>query len=185
MSTSSLLDPHVEKAAIRHELEEDFRFLTAFHKEQIVPVLQSRVDGARNLISLSAGTVIASVSVAQFVREEVGTRAAAWLLPTSWVLFTVTILLCLYRTTFLNQGLGFGWVLYSHRGEILDELEQTVTPEIAAQQVRQKRNDAVVKADGLVIRAMTWDRKLAPAAGCSFLMAILALVLFAVINLTP
>src|SRR4051794_25043803 len=92
-----VLDAPALHAEIRAELDAEFKWLTTYLREQVFPVLDATAEAVRSLTTLSAGAVVASVSVIQILGEHNAPTTADFLLKVSWVMFALTILLSVIR----------------------------------------------------------------------------------------
>lgn len=55
------------------------------------PIHEGNVESFRTVTTMSGGALIASISVVQFLASKLSNPSSGWLLPTSWVLFALTI----------------------------------------------------------------------------------------------
>jgi hypothetical protein len=184
MNKPDLFDSEKLHSAIREELDDELRFVSTFVREQVQPAVEASTEIVKNLVTLSAGAVVASVSVAQIIHDESpDVDSFVWLLPLSWVLFVLVVIIGLSRIGSHATVKSYGWVLYSQRGAILDSLDKLITPEAAHEQMHRMRNDAIARADALIERMYSRERVLGPAMGLIFVLGVFSLVLFAILNL--
>lgn len=63
----------------------------------MAPVIETQAQLGRTVMTIASGALVFSISVAQFLNDRLATDAAHWLLPTSWLLFALTLLLGIGR----------------------------------------------------------------------------------------
>jgi hypothetical protein len=86
------------------------------------PVWEAQAEMGRTLIALSSGAIVVSVSVTQLFMTKVTGLHWAWLLPTAWILFGISVLAGVSRQGWTGSARAFRAYLEQKRAEIRQQL---------------------------------------------------------------
>ena len=146
--------------------------------EQYLEFAQStRQAFIRLLLTLSAGSLVASISLLRFTVN----AETAWiaLLPISWVFLGISVLICLLH---FASNYSYVWMLGLSRF-FIDDAKESTKESVLADRVKAAEafNDKIkdMKDDS----DLKWDWRLSVSALISFFLGLLTLVVFATKNL--
>lgn len=182
--------------------DEGASFADQATKAQAVEQMEARVDGrvdrlvrtlepviagaeklAHSIIWLSAGALVLSVTVTQVLLDSAAGLSWTWLLPTSWVLFGLAVVLALWQMgTYLRIRSG-PFRFERKKPELRSYVDEVWGEEDAAEQIEKK---IVELADNAWENPLDAIRRHDVAAGfsaLSFVLALAALLTFAIVNL--
>lgn len=173
-----------------HDPEEVLAHLDAhmaqLHAQQdaaLTPLRELYTSATQNIITLSSGGLVFSIALAQFIHAGKTPTHVGWLLPCAWLLFTLAIVAGTSR-------LGFNINLHGHRLVYLKNrigLERRLSELDSARPSYQADvTDALTAFERehdaeLMGGRKNFDRS-AVVCGLSFLLAVVSLSLYALIN---
>jgi len=149
----------------------------------LTPLRELYTSATQNLITLSSGGLVFSIALAQFIHAGKTPTHVGWLLPCAWLLFTLAVVAGTFR-------LGFNINLHGHRLVYLTkrvDLETRMTVlDPASPSYQADVTDAVAEFarehdTELLGGRKNFDRS-AAVCGLSFLLAVVSLTLYALIN---
>lgn len=176
-------DPAI--AELKRQLHEEVLFAVTMHREHVVPYLEAYVDLTRNLVTLAGGAIIASVSVAQFIRERSIDTAAGWLLALSWFFFAIAILAGLTRIGNIRAASGYAVSLLQQRSGLLACVDEATDYADAVKRVAETRNSVYSVVEIEANKHLKSDGRSGIFLGIPLLLGFVCLVAFALIDLAP
>lgn len=142
----------------------------------MAPLYEGTAESLRTIVTIAGGALVTSVSVVQFVADEITRPTAGWLLPTSWILFVITIIGAMTAQAALT-----GMRLFRHHA--IREVNRIIAAEAIV------ADDASIREAIVSRTAQHHDVELkrynasANVTRASFVVAFIAMILFAIINL--
>jgi hypothetical protein len=149
----------------------------------IQPVWQGQTEFSKTLIALSSTTLVLSISVAQFLASKVSDPSLTWLLPLSWILLTLTVLLGALRHSWASVAQGGRTLFEAKRGELRKALWELPPGPDLSERFDALLAAALEEAAQEPRKAIRIHDKLGIWMFYSFALALIALVLFAIVNL--
>ena len=146
------------------------------------PLWEHETHMGRTLITLAGGGIIASVSVVQFLAEKIPDLSWLWLLPSSWLLWTICILAAVSRELWIGRARRFASVFERSRGALRIKLQQ-LRPSDTIAAYEKLVEDAFTEAEKEPAEAQKVYGALNQVVYWTFAGGILGLVIFAIKNL--
>ena len=177
--TPSSDDPHQQ---LMEKVDADLDVFWARWDTAMRPVMEGARDVTRSVINLSAGALILSLTVTQFLQDGLTEApASAWLLPVAWVLLTLAIVAGVFRQGRMPHVVAQRAKFEAKRGAILRLVREVDLGGDVAEQIDQILLVAMESAD------VTKDTSVFDIGGhimiWSFLLALVALVVFTLRNM--
>lgn len=145
------------------------------------PVLDKATDLTKTVISLSAGALVLSLSVAQLLLQDPTSDAflLGWLVPVAWVLLVVAIIAGVLRQGTIVTILAGRAVFEQHRSKIRRRIRQiNLDGDVGAQ-----FEEIAVEYDTDLSGTVFFSNGLAATMMVSFVIALIALVVFTIRNM--
>ena len=146
------------------------------------PLWEHETHMGRILITLAGGGIIASVSAVQFFAEKIPDPSWLWLLPSSWLLWTICILAAVARELWIGRARSFASVLERSRGALRIKLQQ-LRPSDTISAYEKLVDDAFTEAEKEPAKARKVYGALNQVVYWTFAGGILGIVIFAIKNL--
>lgn len=145
------------------------------------PIWEHQAHVGRTIITLASSGIVLSVSVVQLFHSEVILHWA-WLLPTSWILWTGSILSALTREAWLSTARALPAYFERQRGIIRASI-RALPPGSTAAEFDRVLTDAYAEADKAPAKARLICNRLSIAMYFGFALGMIAVVAFAIRNL--
>lgn len=147
------------------------------------PVWEAQAEMGRTLITLSSGAIVVSVSVTQLLMGKVTGLQWTWLLPTSWILFGLSVLAGISRQGWTGAARGLRAYLEQKRSEIRTELWNLDSGPDLSDRVDQVLERAMTDASLEPTKAVKVHDALNQVVFWTFAAGLGALIAFATKNL--
>jgi hypothetical protein len=149
----------------------------------MTPVWEGQNEMARTLITLSAGALVLTVSVVQFLADRLPQPEWSWLLPASWICFGASVVTGVVRHGWSSQARSLRARFEFSRGALRDALQQIPPDHAWAPKAEAVIAHALDAANVEPAKAVKVHDGLIIASAWTFILGLACLVAFAVRNL--
>lgn len=166
-----------QRELLVQELDQELETIASDKLRLLAPLLEGNAEAMRNIVTVSGGALIATITLVQFVVDKIKNPHAAWLLPACWIFFGITIFGALYHLAAITQFRSLPLQFANERllaADVTNPLHQS-GDELKEEVInRVNKRMLSIKTVFDVSRILTT---------VSFFLAFVSLIVFAVVNL--
>lgn len=147
------------------------------------PIWPSQVEYGKTIITLSSGALILSITLIQFLDNQLRETSGNWLLLVSWILLCISILAGAYRFNIFSKINAYKYNYLLMRGKIKDRAIDLFKSDQGIENLNEIFKDSFRNSMQETTDAINAFQKNNYIMVGSFTFGILILTLFACINL--
>ena len=148
------------------------------------PMWEDQNEQGRSFVTLAGGSLVLTVTLVQFMVARTPHFLAGWLLPASWIAFTISVLAGTVRHGWAARVRSAPLQLELVREEIREALHGF---DPHSMDLSEEVDKAIKKASDPVVErereALRWHNASVMVSGWTFITGVVTLVVFAVLNL--
>jgi hypothetical protein len=172
-----------DRAALVTYVDNHLDQVVARHQGATDAIWRENSEVGKTLITLASGALVLSVSVAQVFADKVGQLTWTWLLPASWILFALTVLMGASRQAWSAQAQSFRARLEGRRQAILTRLWSMPPSSDLGSSIDAIVQEELSDADSAPRRALLIHDRLGAGMYFAFAAGLISLMTFAIRNL--
>lgn len=176
-------EPSPDRATFVAHVDEHLDKVVARHQSATDSIWREQGEVGKTLITLSSGALVLSVSVVQLLTGKLTTPSAGWLLPASWILFSLVAVMGASRQAWSSRAQSFRIRLEARRQTILIRLLELPRDTDIATAFDTIIQEELEEADAIPKAALKVHDRLGTAMYFGFAFGLAALVTFAILNL--